>query len=62
LFPLLLTEYCPINQVNNHSKYSLLDTNEREDLCELLNNIADKSGLNLKNYRGEDITEKWRDW
>lgn len=51
-----------INQVNNSYKYSLLDTNEREDLCELFSIICETVGLDEnKNYNG-DITGNWRDW
>ena len=51
-----------INQINNAYQYSLLDTNEREDLCELFDRICESAGLNLKDYPNEDITEQWRDW
>ena len=39
---------------------SLIETDQREDLCELIELAAHESGLHIE--PGEDITEAWREW
>lgn len=39
---------------------SLIETDQREDLCEFIELAARAGGLNVG--AGEDITEEWRDW
>jgi hypothetical protein len=47
----------------NESDYSLIETGEREDLCELCNIIAAAAGMNPKDYgEGEGPASEWRDW
>jgi hypothetical protein len=41
----------------------LIETGEREDLCELINQITVACGLNPENYAdGEGIADLWREW
>ncbi len=41
----------------------LIETGERDDLCELVNIIAKKSGIDPKKYgSGEGPASEWRDW
>ena len=41
----------------------LIETGEREDLCELINQITIASGLNPHDYaNGEGLASLWRDW
>jgi hypothetical protein len=47
----------------NDSIDGLIETGEREDLCELLDTITVACGLNPKDYAdGEGIADEWRDW
>jgi hypothetical protein len=42
---------------------SLIETGEREDLCELLDQITVAAGLDPKQYgSGEGIADEWREW
>jgi hypothetical protein len=42
---------------------SLIETSEREELCELCNVIAVAAGMNPKDYGdGEGPASEWRDW
>ena len=47
-----------INKINN--KYGLIETMEREELCEWLNTLIRKTGLDLKD--NVDITDEYREW
>ncbi|WP_316832917.1 hypothetical protein [Pedobacter aquatilis] len=41
----------------------LIETMEREDLCELIDQITIAAGLNPKDYAdGEGIADEWREW
>ena len=41
----------------------LIETGEREDLCDLTNAITVACGLNPKNYgEGEGLASEWREW
>jgi hypothetical protein len=41
----------------------LIETDEREQLCELVNTIATAAGLDPKDYGdGEGPATKWREW
>lgn len=43
--------------------FSLIETGEREELCELFNQIARAAGLNPADYAdGEGPASLWRDW
>ena len=42
---------------------SFIETDEREDLCELFNKIACAVGLEVSKYgNGEGPASEWRDW
>jgi len=47
------------NKLNGECDYSLIETDQREDLCELITSAADHAGLESSVY---DIIEEWRDW
>jgi hypothetical protein len=50
------------NNLNGENE-SIIETEEREDLCELLDKIAVAAGLNPQKYGdGEGIATEWRDW
>ena len=41
----------------------LIETGEREDLCELIDQITIAAGLNPKDFtEGEGIADEWREW
>lgn len=41
----------------------MVETGEREDLCELTNVISEAAGLNPDDYGdGEGLASEWRDW
>ncbi len=47
----------------NETDESLIETGEREDLCELINRITVAGGLDPSNYGdGEGPASEWRDW
>jgi hypothetical protein len=51
-----------LNKLNNEIG-GLIETGEREDLCELIDRVTIAAGLNPKNYAGGDgIADQWRDW
>lgn len=51
-----------LNGLNERNKI-LIETDEREDLCELFNVIATAAGINPSNYGdGEGPASEWRDW
>jgi len=48
-----------LNKLNEKVDYSLIETDQREDLCEFIKEKAISAGLtNTDN----DITEEWREW
>lgn len=49
-----------LNELNERSDCALIETEQREDLCELINTSARQAGL--KAAPAEDITEEWREW
>lgn len=54
-----------VNSLNNldNSVEGLIETGEREDLCELIDQITIASGLNPQNYAdGEGLADLWREW
>lgn len=54
-----------INSLNklNEKDEGIIETGEREDLCELIDQITLASGLNPKDYaEGEGIADLWREW
>ena len=48
-----------LNDLNEKADYSLIETDAREALCEVIRTGAVDCGL--KEY-SEDITEEWREW
>ena len=51
-----------LNNLNRKDE-SLIETEEREQLCELCNVIAIAAGLDPKKYgSGEGPASQWRDW
>jgi hypothetical protein len=47
------------NELNDENDY-FIETMEREELAEFIDNAAKTVGLEVQD--GLDITEKWRDW
>lgn len=51
------------NELNDETEGELIETGEREELCELFNVIAVKAGINPASYGdGEGPASEWRDW
>lgn len=51
-----------LNDLENKEE-GIIETGEREDLCELIDQITLAAGLNPKNYAdGEGLADLWRDW
>jgi hypothetical protein len=51
-----------LNKLSDHVE-DLIETGEREELCELIDQITIASGLNPKKYAdGAGIADLWRDW
>ncbi|MES2702278.1 MAG: hypothetical protein V4649_06540 [Bacteroidota bacterium] len=51
------------NDLNSECNDSLIETGEREDLCELIDRITIICGLDPKRYGdGEGLASKWREW
>lgn len=48
-----------LNDLNEKCEYELIETDQREDICEILILAGNLRGFNS---REEDITEEWRDW
>ncbi len=48
-----------LNELNEETDYSLIETDAREALCELIQSSAIDCGLT--DY-DDDITEEWREW
>jgi len=52
-----------LNELNEEIDDALIETGEREELCELLDAITVAAGLNPEDYGdGEGIADEWRDW
>lgn len=47
-----------LNKLNEECGGSLIETSQREDLCDLIERAANQSGL----ATDDDITEEWRHW
>jgi len=51
-----------LNELNDEI-YGLIETGEREDLCELIDQITLAAGLDPADYAdGDGIADQWRDW
>ena len=48
-----------LNKLNEDCDYSLIETDQREDLCELIITASKKAGLESNE---DDVTEEWREW
>ncbi len=48
-----------LNALNVRCGHTLIETEQRESLCELLLGAAEAAGLDCQ---GRDPTEAWRDW
>ena len=50
-----------LNELNDET--NIIETGEREQLCELFDDISESAGLNPEDYAdGEGIASEWRDW
>ena len=59
----LFKEAIEATNMLNEEDESLIETGEREDLCELTNRIATAAGIDPKKYGGgEGPASEWRDW
>lgn len=51
------------NELNQECEESLIETGEREDLCELTDQITIACGLDPKKYGdNEGLASEWREW
>jgi hypothetical protein len=48
-----------LNELNEKCEYELIETDQREQLAEIINLAGNLKGYNEKD---EDITEEWREW
>ena len=52
-----------LNALNEEIDNVLIETGEREELCDLLDAITIAANLNPEDYAdGEGIADEWRDW
>lgn len=52
-----------LNELNEELDHVLIETGEREELCDLLDAITVAANLNPGDYAdGEGIADEWRDW
>ena len=52
-----------LNALNEEIDHVLIETGEREELCDLLDAITIAANLNPEDYAdGEGIADEWRDW
>lgn len=47
-----------LNELNAECDGNMIETDQREQLCELIISAANEAGLKTE----EDITEEWREW
>ena len=47
-----------LNVLNEKCEYAIIETEQREDICELISMVINSTGHNLN----EDITHEWREW
>jgi hypothetical protein len=48
-----------LNDLNEECEYGLIETDQREGICELIISAAAEAGLQSEE---SDITEEWREW
>jgi hypothetical protein len=52
-----------LNELNDQTEGALIETGEREELCELFNQVAIQAGIDPTKYGdGEGPASEWRDW
>jgi hypothetical protein len=52
-----------LNTLNDETDGSLIETGEREELCDLFCVVAEKADIDPKKYGdGEGPASEWRDW
>ncbi len=49
------------NKLNDNLDGCFIETGEREELCDIFDNIADSVGIDTQNYE-DGIASEWRDW
>lgn len=47
-----------LNELNERCDFSIIETDQREDLCELIIQVVKNAGHHVDT----DITEEWREW
>jgi hypothetical protein len=61
-FGILKTAVLLRNNPNNQIEW-FIETGERKDLCDLIDQITIAAGPDPKNYAdGEGVLDEWRDW
>lgn len=48
-----------LNDLNEATDYSMIETDQREDICTIIQEAAEACGLR---EIPDDVTEQWRDW
>lgn len=57
------TAVIALNDLNDDTDGSLIETDEREELCDLFNKIGLAAGIDVEKYGdGEGLESEWRDW
>lgn len=51
-----------LNDLNEKCNSSLIETDQREVLVELINEVAADAGYESEDPDSEDVTEEWREW
>jgi hypothetical protein len=51
-----------LNLLNAETGEVLIETSERDDLCEVFDKIAKSANINCDQFEHKDITYKWREW
>ncbi|MCB0538988.1 MAG: hypothetical protein KDE33_15860 [Bacteroidetes bacterium] len=49
------------NKLNEELDYCFIETGEREELCDIFDNIAETVGIDTQKYN-DGIASEWRDW
>ena len=47
-----------LNELNERCDFSLIETDQREDICQFIFDTLDENGVEFDG----DVTEEWRDW
>lgn len=55
-----------LNQLNETCKHTLIETDQRECICEFIDQVIIENGIDLdalaSSQQCSDITEEWREW